>query len=66
MAVGSLERIGPGRRHAAIDQRRSKIAYSDLLELIKNSDNKDGKNYIEVKRKEGDKEVTDRLSNPAR
>ncbi len=41
-----------------------KVLYSDLLELIKIADDKDGKNYIEVKRGTGDKEHLVRLSNP--
>ena len=41
-----------------------KILYSDLLELIKVVDNKDGKNYVEVHRGTGDKEHVDRISNP--
>ena len=41
-----------------------KVLYSDLLELIKIADDKDGKNYIQVQRGTGDKEHVVRLSNP--
>ena len=41
-----------------------KVLCSDLLELIKIADDKDGKNYIEVHRGTGDKEHVVRLSNP--
>jgi cell division protease FtsH len=41
-----------------------KIQYSDLLELIKVSDAKDGNNYIDVHRERGDKEQVLRFSNP--
>jgi cell division protease FtsH len=41
-----------------------KIQYSDLLELVKASDNADGKNYIEVRREKGDKQQVLRFSHP--
>src|SRR5580704_15772433 len=62
LCLGVLTLLAVSVMSSTADER---IVYSDLLELVKNSDNKEGQNYIEVHSETGDKEKTVRFSDPA-
>jgi len=62
LALGVLTLLLVGLMTGGPDE---KIAYSELLELIKVTDALDGKNYIDVQRGTGERARTERFSQPS-